>query len=345
MERDLAALDPTASKRHEFHGLVGGSTVMRQLYGRIQAAAAGRSSILIAGESGTGKELVARAVHECDSKQKAPFIAINCAALPKELIESELFGHRKGAFSGATDDSVGLVRAASGGTLFLDEITEMLPDTQAKLLRVLQERRVRPVGSVHEVEVDVRFIASTNRDPAQSVAAGRLREDLYYRLKVHTLTLPPLRERLDDVPMLVEHFVDLFNVRYPREVRGVDAAAMQVLTSHAWPGNVRELMNAIEVAFAYGDHDEIRCEDLPAEIRVEASVRPHGDGGQAPGIAPVAPHVAGNDELMTFEESERALLQRALSNTGGNKLRAAKMLGISRKQLYAKIRKYAIPAD
>jgi transcriptional regulator with PAS, ATPase and Fis domain len=345
MERDLAALDPTASKRHEFHGLVGGTTVMRQLYGRIQAAAAGRSSILIAGESGTGKELVARAVHECDAKQKAPFIAINCAALPKELIESELFGHRKGAFSGATDDSVGLVRAANGGTLFLDEITEMLPDTQAKLLRVLQERRVRPVGSVHEVDVDVRFIASTNRPAAQSVAEGRLREDLYYRLKVHTLALPPLRERLDDVPMLVEHFVDLFNVRYPREVRGIDAGALEALMSYAWPGNVRELMNAIEVAFAYGDHDDIRIDDLPAEIGAASGARRRSAGNEAPGVAPVAPLAAGKEELLTFEQSERSLLERALSNTGGNKLRAAKMLGISRKQLYAKIRKYAIPAD
>jgi len=342
LERDLAALDPTVARRHEFYGLVGGSPVMRQLYRRIQAAAAGRASILIAGESGTGKELVARAVHECEAKQKAPFIAINCAALPKELIESELFGHRKGAFSGATDDSVGLVRAASGGTLFLDEITEMLPDTQAKLLRVLQERLVRPVGSTQEVAVDVRFIASTNRDPADSVAAGRLREDLYYRLKVHTLALPPLRERVDDVAMLVEHFIGLFNVRYPREVQGIEDAALEILRNYPWPGNVRELMNAVEVAFAYGDTARIRDEDLPIEIRAAAPARKPSAAVDAAAVPPSAP---AGDLPTTFEQSERLLLERALSNTGGNKLQAAKMLGISRKQLYAKIRKYAITVD
>jgi transcriptional regulator with PAS, ATPase and Fis domain len=337
MERDLSLLDPSASRRHEFHGLVGGSAVMRHLYRRIQTAAAGRASILIAGESGTGKELVAHAVHECEAMRRAPFIAVNCAALPKELIESELFGHRKGAFSGATDDSIGLVRAADRGTLFLDEITEMLPATQAKLLRVLQERCVRPVGSTQEMAVDVRFIASTNRDPAVSVAEGSLREDLYYRLKVHTLALPPLRERIEDVPMLVEHFIDMFNMRYPRVVQGVDEAVKQALLAYRWPGNVRELMNAIEVAFAYGDNEHIRTEDLPPEIG--------GRGGQEAATAAADATVLSPAGLQTFEQSERLLLERALSSTSGNKVRAAKLLGISRKQLYAKIRKYAIPTD
>jgi transcriptional regulator with PAS, ATPase and Fis domain len=335
LERDLDDLDPTSSRRHVFHGIVGGSAVMRQLYQRIQASAAGRASILIAGASGTGKELVARAVHECDDPG-APFVAINCAALPKELIESELFGHRKGAFSGATVEYLGLVRTADGGTLFLDEITEMLPETQAKLLRVLQERRVRPVGSTHEVPVDVRFIASTNRDPAAEVAQGRFREDLFYRLKVHTLTLPPLRERLEDVPMLAEHFIELFNQRYPREVRGIEAPALQALLDYPWPGNIRELMNAIEVAFAYGRTEHIALQDLPAEIS---------------GVTPVttqarrADRREDSDALPTFEESERLLLERALSVMQGNKVRTAKALGISRKQLYAKIRKYAISVN
>jgi len=275
-------------------------------------------------------------VHECGPQHRAPFIAVNCAALPKELIESELFGHRKGAFSGATGEYLGLVRAADAGTLFLDEITEMLPETQAKLLRVLQEWRVRPVGSTQEIPVDVRFIASTNRDPAESVAAGRLREDLYYRLKVHTLTLPPLRDRVEDVPPLVEHFVDLFNARYPREVLGVDDAAMQAMLGHTWPGNVRELMNAIEVAFAYGRGERITLQDLPAEI---SGVQPALAQARAEQVLDaLAP-------LPTFEESERLLLERALDATHGNKVRAAKMLGISRKQLYAKIKKYAIPVS
>ena len=344
MERDLAQLDPSASLRQQFHGLVGGSPSMRQLYQRIQSAAVGRASILIAGESGTGKELVARAVHDCVATHKEPFIAVNCAALPKDLIESELFGHRKGAFSGATEDAIGLVRAAEGGTLFLDEITEMLPDTQAKLLRVLQERRVRPVGATQEVAVDVRFIASTNRPPLESVNSGRLRDDLYYRLKVHTLALPPLRERIEDVPMLVQHFLDLFNARYPRDVRAVDAAAMQRLVEHSWPGNVRELMNAIEVAFAYGTGSHIGADDLPAELAA-ASVSVAGTGNGSAAAKADKNRFPASSGVATFEQSERLLLERALAQTAGNKLRAAKMLGISRKQLYAKIRKYAIAAD
>jgi DNA-binding NtrC family response regulator len=336
LERDLARLDPEAAQRQQFHGLVGGSPPMRRLFTRIQAAAPGRASILIAGESGTGKELAARAVHECCGDRKAPFIAVNCAALPKELIESELFGHKKGAFSGATGEYLGLVRAADGGTLFLDEITEMLPETQAKLLRVLQERRVRPVGSTQETDVDVRFIASTNRDPAQAVAEGKLREDLYYRLKVHTLTLPPLRDRMEDVPLLLDHYVDLFNARYPREVKGVEEPALRAMMAYSWPGNVRELMNAIEVAFAYGRSEKISLEDLPSEI---TGVKPEADARRVESILDAI------GDLPTFEESERLLLVRALGVTQGNKVRAAKMLGISRKQLYAKIRKYAIPGD
>jgi len=336
-ERELDRLDPGAGRRGLFHSIVGASAPMRLLYGRTQAAAQGRASILVAGESGTGKELVARAVHECGPNPKAPFIAVNCAALPKDLIESELFGHKKGAFSGAIGEYLGLVRAADGGTLFLDEITEMSPDTQAKLLRVLQERRVRPVGSTHETPVDVRFIASTNRDPGSAVAEGRLREDLFYRLKVHTLLLPPLRDRLDDVPLLVDYFIDLFNERYRREVAGVAPEALEALCAFSWPGNVRELMNAIEVAFAYGRGDRIALEDLPPEVNGLAGA----DGTRvSSAVLPM-----GADEVVTFEDSERALLTRALSLTDGNKVQAAKMLGISRKQLYAKIRRYSIQSE
>ncbi|HZL85112.1 MAG TPA: sigma 54-interacting transcriptional regulator [Candidatus Krumholzibacteria bacterium] len=332
LERDLQQLDPEATRRQSFHGLIGASPVMRRVYERVQAAAPGGASILITGESGTGKEVLARAIHEVGSPASAPFIAVNCAALPRELIESELFGHRKGSFSGATGESLGLVRAAEGGTLLLDEITEMPLETQAKLLRALQERVVRPVGATAEIPVSVRFIASTNRPIAEAIAEGKLREDLYYRLKVHTIELPPLRERLADLSLLVEHCIALFNRRYPRLVKGIEGEAIQALRGYSWPGNVRELMNAIEVAFAYGRTDSIRLQDLPAEVcgRREPLPVPNGDVFDA--LSPIP----------TFEESEKLLLERALDATSGNKLRAAKMLGISRKQLYAKIKKYAI---
>ena len=331
LERELQRLDPEAAKRESFHGLIGASPAMRRVYERVQTAAPGGASILITGESGTGKDVVARAIHEVGARPGAPFIAVNCAALPRELIESELFGHRKGAFSGATGEYLGLVRAAEHGTLLLDEITEMPLETQAKLLRALQERVVRPVGATTEVAVDLRFVASTNRPVREVIAAGKLREDLYYRLKVHTIELPPLRERLADLPLLVEHFIAVFNRRYPRALRGIEEEALQALRAYSWPGNVRELMNAIEVAFAYGRTDTIRLEDLPAEISgKQAAVAASGDVFDA--LTPIP----------TFEESEKLLLERALDATHGNKLRAAKMLGISRKQLYAKIKKYGI---
>ena len=335
LERDAQRMDPEMQSRHTFHGLVGGSPVMRRLYERIQAASQGGASILLTGESGTGKELVARAIHECGSPAKAPFIALNCAALPRELIESELFGHRKGAFSGATGEYLGLVRAADRGTLLLDEITEMPSETQAKLLRVLQERLVRPVGATSEIPVEVRFIAATNRDLAEAISEHRLREDLFYRLKVHTLTVPPLREHRDDIPLLVTHFVALFNQRYARDVRGVEPEALRALGAYDWPGNVRELMNALEVAFAYGRTEHIRVEDLPSEVSGKQVDKPTVSRAVFDALSPIP----------TFEESERILLERALDTTHGNKLRAAKMLGISRKQLYAKIKKYEIESE
>ena len=327
LERELSEVG--AERRSVFHGIVGGSLPMQELYGRIQAAAAGGASVLISGESGTGKELVARALHECSPRRKAAFVPVNCAALPRELIESELFGHRRGAFSGATDEYTGLVRTAQGGTLFLDEITEMPADTQAKLLRVLQDGQVRPVGATREIAVDVRFVASTNRDPEEAVARGSLRSDLYYRLKVHHLRLPPLRERRDDIALLVRHFVDLFNARDARRVLGVDEAALRILDRHTWPGNVRELMNAIEVAFAYSHADRILATDLPPELGGSRHAGPD-------------PTPADASAIPTFEASERQLLERALAATKGNKLKSARMLGISRKQLYAKIKKYGI---
>ena len=320
-----------ATERTVFHGMLGSSRVMQVLYGRIQAAAAADSPVLVSGESGTGKELVARAIHECSARRRSPFIAVNCAALPTDLIESELFGHRRGAFSGATTDAVGLIRAAHGGTLLMDEITEMPTSTQAKLLRVLQDSRVRSVGSTTETPVNVRYVASTNRDVTAAVESGVLREDLYYRLNVHHLKLPPLRERREDIDQLVGHFLEILHKQYGRKLEGVSSGAMRVLRQAHWPGNIRELRNVLEVAYAYGRSAQILERDLPRELS-----RPPGESGEPDDARmPIAP-------IPTFEESERTLLKRALQSTTGNKQKAARLLGISRKQLYAKLKKYEI---
>lgn len=330
-ELELELSRVALAERTVFHGMVGSSRVMQVLYGRIQAAAAADSPVLVSGESGTGKELVARAIHECSSRRRSPFIAVNCAALPTDLIESELFGHRRGAFSGATTDAVGLIRAAHGGTLLLDEITEMPTSTQAKLLRVLQDSRVRSVGSTSETPVSVRYVASTNRDVSAAVESGVLREDLYYRLNVHHLKLPPLRERHEDIDQLVRHFLEILQKQYGRKLEGVSTGAMRVLRQAHWAGNIRELRNVLEVAYAYGRSAQILERDLPRELS-----RQSGDAGQPlDARVPLAP-------IPTFEESERTLLRRALQATTGNKQKAARLLGISRKQLYAKLKKFEI---
>jgi DNA-binding NtrC family response regulator len=323
-------------RRRVFHGLVGSSPSMRHLYDRIEAAAATRGTILIVGESGTGKELVARATHERGAVPTAPFVALNCAAIPKDLIESELFGYRRGAFSGANADYLGLFRAAEGGTLFLDEVTEMAPDTQSKLLRAVQERTVRPVGSTKEMPVNVRLIASTNRDPEEAVRAGNLRQDLYYRLQAGVLGVPPLREHSDDIPLLVEHFIEYFNEKLqpPTPVLGIEEDALAAMIKYSWPGNVRELSNAIESAFTFGRSPMIRLQDLPAGIAGIRSAKPSLQSGRP--VAEPEPSIG------TFAEAESQLIARALKATEGNKVQAAALLQISRKKLYAKIEKYGL---
>ncbi len=327
LEQEAAQLP--REKRSRFHGLVGASATMRRLYDRVEATAATRGTVFIVGESGTGKELVARAIHECSPAAGMPFVALNCAAIPKELVESELFGYKRGAFSGATTEYLGLFRAAEGGTLFLDEITEMGADTQTKLLRALQERTVRPVGATREVPVNVRLIASTNREPDAAMRSGQLREDLYYRLEVNSIRVPPLRDRLEDIPLLVEHFTALFNEKLGRAqpIAGIEPEALAALQRHTWPGNVRELANAIESAFTFGHSATIRLDDLPvATARLEAANDARGSGGPVP----------------SFAEVERDLIRRALESTSGNKVQAARLLRISRKKLYAKIEKYRL---
>jgi len=338
-EPDETAARPTAACRTQtpdgapgamsatFFGMVGDSQAMRLVYEKVRRAALGRAPVLVVGETGTGKELIARAVHSCGPRRDSPFVAVNCAALPRDLIESELFGYKRGAFSGALADHLGLFRAATGGTVLLDEITEMNPELQAKLLRVVQESCVRPVGAVEEVRVDVRFIASTNRNPEEVLRSGMLRSDLYYRLSVATIAVPPLRERDGDLPLLVGHCLDALNQRYGEslpQVRGITAEALSELGRSSWPGNVRELFNVIEHAFTSCSSSHIDIDDL----------------GDRPPCS--AYYTASSSEAAeTYAEGERALIQRSLAAAGGNKARAARQLGISRKKLYAKLAKYA----
>ena len=335
LEREAALL--SREKRHIFHGLVGASAAMRRLYERIEAAGRTRGTILIVGESGTGKELVARAIQECGATPAAPFVALNCAAIPKDLIESELFGYKKGAFSGANAEYLGLFRAAEGGTLFLDEVTEMAPETQSKLLRAVQERTVRPVGSTREVPVDVRLVASTNRDPEDAVRSGSLRQDLYYRLQASVLKVSPLRERIEDIPLLVEHFIAFFNEKLQPKVMvtGIERDAVEAMQRHLWPGNVRELSNAMESAFTFSHSPFIGLDEMPAAVVASRL-------GQFSKTTNGAVHEATRLPIGSFAEAEREIIARALRTTDGNKVKAAALLRISRKKLYAKIEKYGI---
>jgi len=323
--------------------IVGASPAIRKLHEHIKAAAQGRGTVLLVGESGSGKELVASAIHQSSPTPDAPFIAVNCAAIPRDLIESELFGYQRGAFSGANSHFLGLFRSAEKGTLFLDEVTEMSPETQSKVLRAIQERTVRPLGSTKEISIDVRLIASTNRDPEEAVRSGQLRQDLYYRLQASVLRVPPLRERREDIPLLVEHFIKLLNSRMgrPVPVEGIEDEALGAMLDYPWPGNVRELSNAIETAMTFGRLAFIGIEDLPPAVvhRNGSDTASHADG-EHPQRGPEPDAVS---QFTTFQASERELVIRALAITGGNKARAARMLQISRKKLYSLTHKY-LPA-
>lgn len=337
---------PALDDRRSFHGLLGASPAMRRVYDRVAAAARARGTVLIIGESGTGKELVARAIHAAGSRPDAPFVAVNCPAIPRELIESELFGHKRGSFSGADVDYLGLFRAAEEGTLLLDEVTEMNLATQSKLLRALQERTVRPVGSTAEVAVDVRVIASTNRRPEQAVQMGLLREDLYYRLQANVIEIPPLRERTEDIPLLTSHFIKLSNANVAPvvPVTGIAEDAMAALLRYSWPGNVRELSNAIESAITFGRTSRIRLKDLRQNIRQndpKAALRAAAKTADAAAQPGPAPQPASSSPK-TFDENERELIERTLQIAGHNKTYAAELLRISRKKLYARLSKYGL---
>ncbi len=319
----------------DFHGMIGRSEGMRRLFAQIRRVAPGGGPVLIEGESGTGKELVARALHAESDRGDGPFLAVNCAGIPTELLESEFFGHARGAFTGATTDRKGLFAEADGGTLLLDEITEMPTGLQAKLLRVLQEGTIRRVGDPRERSVDVRVLASTNRDPEEEVSAGRLREDLFFRLETFRLPVPPLRDRGDDLELLAAHFCQRTAARLNRRVRGLDARTLRRLRRYPFPGNVRELENAMERAVTFCDGELLRPEHLPGRIREAVAV-----GGAPEDVAtpPLAAGVAAPvEELPPLAAVERRYIRHVLRRVEGNKRRAARILGIARRTLYRKL--------
>jgi DNA-binding NtrC family response regulator len=307
-------------------GIIGESAELRRVLQLVEQVAESDATVLITGESGTGKELIARALHERSARAHAAFVAVNCAAIPGNLLESELFGHVKGAFTDAARTRPGLFVQASEGTLFLDEIGEMPLETQPKLLRALQERRVRPVGSDEEVAIDVRVIAATNRDLQAEVTAGKFRADLYYRINVVRVDVPPLRQRPGDTLALAQHFLRRHAERHGKQLVGISPAATRRLLDYSWPGNVRELENCIERAVTLSRGSMIDLEDLPDAIRHHS----------APPRAP-APSETAAPELVSLEEAERRYIQRVLAACTGNKSRAARVLGIDRRSLYRRL--------
>ncbi|MBW2315916.1 MAG: sigma-54-dependent Fis family transcriptional regulator [Deltaproteobacteria bacterium] len=298
--------------------IVGNSAAIQRVFDLVDQVAETKTNVLICGESGTGKELVARAIHDRSQRSEAPFVAINCGAIPENLLESELFGHVKGAFTGAVQNKAGLFEAASKGTLFLDEIGELSLALQVKLLRALQEKRIRRVGGIGDEAVDVRILAATNQNLEEAVAAGRFREDLYYRLNVIQVTLPPLRERVDDIPLLVLHFVEKYSRELDRKIASVSEAALQRLADYAFPGNVRELENVIERAVALTREDTIGVDALPPNVLRPAVAAP---------VSRITRDGVDLDGLMA--SYEKGLLSEALEKSGGVKKRAAALLGIS----------------
>ena len=325
--REVQVLRRQLRERGAFGPMIGSSPEMRKIYTVIEAAAPTSASILISGESGTGKELVAQSVHQLSPRAGFPFVAINCAAIPETLLESEIFGHERGAFTGATERRQGCFELADRGTLLLDEVAEMTPVTQAKLLRVLQERKFRRLGGRVEQSVDVRVIAATNQDPKEAVRLGKLREDLYYRLNVFSIGLPPLRDRRQDIPLIVQAFLNEFNERHGRSVAAVAPDAQRLLDDYSWPGNVRELRNVIERACILATGEFIGREQLPPEVARPQPLPPLSDAvALSPG--------------MTVDEAEQRLILMTLEHTRNNKTRAAEILGISLKTLHNKLKRF-----
>jgi DNA-binding NtrC family response regulator len=321
LRRRLAALAPGTE-------MIGTGPAMQRVFELVQKVAPSNASVVIHGESGTGKEVVARAIHNLSPRKDKPFVALNCSAIPATLIESELFGYERGAFTGADQRRLGNFELAHNGTLFLDEIGELPLELQAKFLRVLEERKIRRLGGRSEVEVDVRVLCATNRDLKQESQRGRFREDLYFRLHVFTVGLPPLKERREDIPLLVQHFVEKFNGETGKHVHGVAPGAMAVLQAYGWPGNIRELRNTVERAMILVDGDVIGEEHLPPDMQPSRS--------EAAALRiPLG---------MTLDDVEKDYIVASLQRNGGNKARTAELLGISEKTLYNKLNRYAAEA-
>jgi len=320
--REVRALRRQLREQGSFGRIIGNSPGIRAVYRVIEQSAPTNASVLISGESGTGKELIAQTIHELSPRATFPFVAINCAAIPETLLESEIFGHEKGAFTGATDRRTGVFELAHRGTLFLDEIAEMMPATQVKLLRVLQERIFRRLGGRQEISVDVRVIAATNQNPQDAVNTGKLREDLFYRLNVFAIDLPPLRGRREDIPLLVQTFLTEFNRTNAKGIRAVDQEAMYLLERYPWPGNIRELRNVIERATILAESEFIEPRHLPPTLISR--------GEESLPTLTIAPGT-------TVDEAERRLILLTLDHTRNNKTRAAEILGISLKTLHNKL--------
>jgi two-component system NtrC family response regulator/two-component system response regulator HydG len=326
---EVEVLRQRIDKRYGFESIVGRSAPMERLFEQMRLVAPTRSTVLIVGESGTGKELVANALHHASPRRDERFLAINCGAIPSDILESELFGHERGAFTGAVARKIGKLELAHRGTLFLDEISELYPELQVKLLRVLEERQVMRVGGSELIDVDFRLVAATNRDLEKEVTAGRFREDLYYRLKVVTLRIPPLRERRADVPMLVEHYLRQLCAEHGKEEKTLTPAAAEALSAYDWPGNVRELRNVVETMVVFHQGTEIVVDDLPNEIWREGTVR-----------RSEAPIQASEGPPRTMDEIERQAILETLSRTGGHRAQAASLLGIGLRTLQRKLKDY-----
>jgi DNA-binding NtrC family response regulator len=321
LRRRLAALAPGTD-------VIGSGPAMQRVFDLVKKVAPSNASVVITGESGTGKEVVARAIHNLSPRKEKPFVALNCSAIPATLIESELFGYERGAFTGADQRRLGNFELAHNGTLFLDEIGDLPLELQAKFLRVLEERKIRRLGGRGEVEVDVRVICATNRDLKEEIRRGRFREDLFFRLHVFTVLLPPLKERREDIPLLVHHFIEKYNGETGKRVQGVSPPAMAILQGYAWPGNIRELRNTVERAMILVDGDVIGEEHLPPDMQAS---RPEAAMLRVPLGIPL-------------DKVEKEFILASLQRNGGNKARTAEILGISEKTLYNKLNRYAAEA-